>query len=451
MIAGQASIPNFPHWRQFKLDTIIRLRWLAVLGQLAAIFIVAFGLEFEVAIARCLGVIAFASVVNAVLQLIYPPVYRASPQAAAALMALTIAELAALLYFTGGLANPFSFLLLGPVLISATTLPPRLTLALGLFAVALATVLGFFHLPLPWAGDDPVVLPWIYLLGVWISISLSIGVTSLYAFQASDQSRKLGDALAAAELILEREQHLTQLDGLAAAAAHELGTPLSTISVIVRELQRNVTPDTPFASELDILREQTNRCRDILSKLSQLPGDGMFDRAPLSAVIEEVAEPHRNFDIDIAISAAPGNAGEEPMLARSPAVLHALGNLVENAVDFARSRVSITLQWDINDVSVVIADDGPGIPPSLLGRIGEPYLTRRNAKSAAAARGTDKGLGLGLFIAKSFLERSGAQLTFANERFPAHGAIARVKWPRAAVASSRDGAMSETTRFAEVK
>ena len=151
---------------------------------------------------------------------------RLEPVYAAALLALNIVELAGLLFFTGGLQNPFSFLFLAPVLISATALPIRLTIALGVLAVACASVLVFFHLPLPWDSDDPLVLPPIYLFGVWLSIVVAIGVTSLYAFQVTEEARKLSDALAATELVLTREQHLTQLDGLAAAAAHELGTPL---------------------------------------------------------------------------------------------------------------------------------------------------------------------------------------------------------------------------------
>ena len=169
--------------------------------------------------------------------------------ASAALLAFNIVELGGLLYFTGGLQNPFSFLFLAPVLISATVLPIRLTIALGCLAVACASALFFYHLPLPWDGDDPLVLPPIYLIGVWLSILLAIGVTSLYAFQVTEEARQLSDALAATELVLTREQHLTQLDGLAAAAAHELGTPLSTIFLISRELEKTVH-DPAIAGDL---------------------------------------------------------------------------------------------------------------------------------------------------------------------------------------------------------
>src|SRR6201994_1987141 len=255
---------DFRHPQRYvRLDAILRLRWLAVLGQLAAIFIVVQGLDFDLPILPCLVIVCLSAVVNLGLQIAFNPMERMEPVYAAALLALNIVELAALLYFTGGLQNPFSFLFLAPVLISATALPVRFTIALGLLAVACASALGFLYQPLPWDSEEPLVLPPIYLLGVWLSIVLAIGVTSLYAFQVTEESRKLSDALAATELVLAREQHLTQLDGLAAAAAHELGTPLSTIFLISRELEKT-SQDGTITGDLKTLREQAQRCRDIL-------------------------------------------------------------------------------------------------------------------------------------------------------------------------------------------
>src|SRR6201988_2615533 len=250
--------------RYVRLDTILRLRWLAVLGQLAAVFIVSQGLNFEFAVIPCLVIIGLPALINLAGQTIFNPMQRLEPVWAAALLALNIVELAGLLFMTGGLQNPFSFLFLAPVLISAPALPVRMTIALGLVAVACASNLVFYHYPLPWDSDDPLVLPPIYLFGVWLSITLAIGVTSLYAFQVTEEARQLSDALAATELVLTREQHLTQLDGLAAAAAHELGTPLSTIVLISRELEKALQGDDPLASDLKTLREQAQRCRDIL-------------------------------------------------------------------------------------------------------------------------------------------------------------------------------------------
>jgi two-component system sensor histidine kinase RegB len=316
------------------------------------------------------------------------------------------------------------------VLLSATALPPRYTLLLGAFAVLCATVLVFVHDPLPWDSDDPLRLPPIYMMGVWLSILLAIGFIGVYAWQITEESRQLADALAATELVLAREQHLSQLDGLAAAAAHELGTPLSTISVIAKELENAIPPDAPHGDDVRLLREQATRCRDILAKITELSSSGEpFDRTPLTALIEEVVAPHRNFGVAIDVTMAPGRDGE-PVGARNPAILYGLGNLLENAVDFAGERVVVGAQWSEDAVAVSITDDGPGFAAEIMDRIGEPYVSsrRRNPNDTGAQ---PAGLGLGVFIAKTLLERSGATLTFENRVFPERGAIITVRWRRA--------------------
>jgi two-component system, sensor histidine kinase RegB len=425
---------DFRNPRQYvRLDTILRLRWLAVLGQLATIFIVVQGLEFDVPVAPCIAIVSLSALLNLVLQMAFDPMQRLEPVMVAALLALNIVELAGLLFFTGGLENPFSFLFLAPVLISATALPIRLTITLGILAVACASVLVFFHLPLPWDSDDPLVLPPIYLLGVWLSILVAIGVTSLYAFQVTEEARKLSDALAATELVLTREQHLTQLDGLAAAAAHELGTPLSTIFLISRELERTmqdqgVIDNAAIAGDLKTLREQAQRCRDILAKITQLSSTGApFDRMPLSTLIEETVAPHRGFGVAIKVRIAVAGA-REPVRMRNPAILYGVGNILENAVDFARETVEVNAWWNTETVEIVISDDGPGIAPDILKRIGEPYLSRR--RSTDEAQTGHSGLGLGVFIARTLLERTGARVSFANRVFPEHGAVVQIAWPR---------------------
>jgi two-component system, sensor histidine kinase RegB len=424
-----AAASDFRHPRRYvRLDTILRLRWLAVLGQLVAIFIVVQGLEFDVEVAPCVTIIGFSALLNLALQIAFNPMQRLEPASAAALLALNIIELAGLLFFTGGLENPFSFLFLAPVLISATALPIRLTITLGILAVACASLLVFLHLPLPWDSDEPLELPPIYLFGVWLSIAVAIGVTSLYAFQVAEEARKLADALAATELVLTREQHLTQLDGLAAAAAHELGTPLSTIFLISRELEGTVPDDSPFAADLKTLREQAQRCRDILAKITQLSSTGApFDRMPLSTLIEEIVAPHRDFGIAIKVRIAVA-ATHEPAAWRNPAILYGIGNILENAVDFARATVEVNAWWNTETVEIVISDDGPGIAPDLLKRIGEPYLSRRRGTDEAQSE--HRGLGLGVFIARTLLERTGAKVSFTNRTFPDHGAVVQITWPR---------------------
>jgi two-component system sensor histidine kinase RegB len=333
------------------------------------------------------------------------------------------------MYLTGGLDNPFSFFFLGPVLLSATALPARITIALGLFAIVCTSLLVFFHEPLPWSeeyGARPA-LPDTYMIGIWSSIVLAILFISLYAWQVSEQSRQFVNAVAATELVLARERHVTELDGLAAAAAHALGTPLSTISVIARELEREIDPKSPHAEDIRLLREQTQRCRDILGKLNELQAEGApFDRMPLANLLHEVAEPHRNFGIAVEVRLPAGMPS--PITARNPAILYGLGNLLENAVDFARNRVEISADWTGEEVQVVISDDGPGFAPEVIGRIGEPYVRSRRLRRMYAT--DDTGMGLGFFIAKTLLERTGARLAFVNRPLPESGAIVTVRWPR---------------------
>jgi two-component system sensor histidine kinase RegB len=415
--------------RNVRLDTLVKLRWLAIIGQTTAVLVVEYGLDFDLPIYACLAVIALSAWLNVALRLRFHLTQRLEPDRAAWLLAFDIAELAVLLFLTGGLQNPFAFLFLGPVLLSATALPPRFTLMLGGFAVACATVLVFVHYPLPWDSDDPLQLPPIYMMGVWFSILLAIGFIGVYAWQITEEARQLSDALAATELVLAHEQHLSQLDGLAAAAAHELGTPLSTISVIAKELENAIPADAPHGDDVRLLREQAARCRDILAKITELSSGEPFDRIPLTALIEEVVAPHRDFGVEIGVTMPP-ERDAEPLGARNPAVLYGLGNIVENAVDFAHERVDVEAEWSDETIEVTITDDGPGFAPEVLDRIGEPYVTtRRRIPNAKDEEPT--GLGLGFFIAKTLLERSGATLSFANRALPARGAVVKLHWQRA--------------------
>src|SRR5262249_22542131 len=275
--------------------------------------------------------------------------------------------------------------------------------------------------PLPWDSNDPLQLPPIYMMGVWLCILLAIGFIGVYAWQITQETRQLSDALSATELVLAHEQHLSPRDGLEAAAAHELGTPLSTISVIAKELERAIAPNAPHGDDVRLLREQATRCRDILAKLTELSSGGEpFDRMPLTSLIEEVVAPHRNFGVAIDVS-VPRERGAEPVGARNPAILYGLGNLLENAVDFARERVQVGALWNGEAVDVTISDDGPGFAPEIMDRIGEPYVTSRR-RGAQEPDVEASGLGLGFFIAKTLLERSGATLIFENRSFPDRGA-----------------------------
>jgi two-component system sensor histidine kinase RegB len=427
-----SSSREFRHQRQdVRIDTLVRLRWLAVIGQTAAVLVVYYVLDFEFPLWPCLSIIALSAWLNIALVLRDSAARRLSAETVAWVLAFDIAELAALLYITGGLQNPFALMFLGPVLIAAMALPPRYTVALGGVAIVCATALAFLdHYPLPWMGEDPLTLPNLYMLGLWLSIVLAIGFIGAYVWQIAAGARQLADALAATELALAHEQHLSQLDGLAAAAAHELATPLSTIAVVAKELERALEPGSPYADDVKLLREQSQRCRDILGKLTELSSSTEpFNRAPLSALIDEVVAPHRNFGIEIGI-VLPLARKDEPVATRNPAILYGLGNLVENAVDFAKSHVEVSIRWTPKEVAVTIGDDGPGFSSEVMTRLGEPYLTSRGRKRLDNEDETT-GLGLGFFIAKTLLERLGATLAFANRTPPEHGAVVRVRWDRA--------------------
>jgi two-component system sensor histidine kinase RegB len=418
--------------RSLRLETLIRLRWFAVVGQTAAIIAVYWGLNADLPIDLCLLAVAASAWLNIALRLRYSANHRLSPLEAGASLSWDIIQLASLLYLTGGLENPFSFLFLAPVLISATSLPPRVTVFLGTLTVVCATIVGLVHQPLPWEWTDDLRLPTLYLVGVYIALMLCLSFIGLYAWQVAEEQRQFSDALAATELVLAREKHLSQLDGLAAAAAHELGTPLATITLVTKELAGVLPKDGPIGEDMALLREQVQRCRDILAKLKSLSSGGApFDTMSLAQLIEEVVQPHRFFDVAITVD-LPERREREPVIARNPGLLYGLGNIVENAVDFARSAVIIAARWDDETVSVTIVDDGPGFAPEIIDRIGEPYLTRRGRGRGRRDLGEEEqsGLGLGVFIAKTLLQRSGARITYRNRPGPDSGAIVEIIWPR---------------------
>lgn len=425
------------HGRSFglRLDTLIRLRWLAVTGQIAALVVVNLLLAFPLPISSCLAVVILSALVNVLLRAKYPVARRLSDAEAGPLLAYDLLQLTALLYLTGGLKNPFALLYLAPVMISATALAWSTTVLLGILAALCAGTVGLWARPLPWAGLDVPVLPDLYLAGIWVALTVSIGFIGLHAWRVAEEARELAEALAATELILAREQHLTAIDGLAAAAAHELGTPLSTIALVVKEMQHAMPPGAPYAEDVALLRDQVGRCRDILQKLTSLrSGDAPFDRMPVRLLLEEVVEPHRNFGITIAVEVA--EKPDDPVIARNPGLLYGLGNLVENAVDFAATQVDIAAEWTPSSFVILVQDDGPGFSPEVSARIGQPYVTSRARERQDPDE--ESGLGLGFFIAKTLLERTGATLTFENRPPPETGASIRITWPRRALAIEMD-------------
>lgn len=439
-----------PHESRLRMQTIVRLRWFGVLGQLVTVVGVYWGLGFVFPIGLCLALIAISAWVNVFLRVLYPARYRLSPAFATTLLAWDIAELAALLYLTGGIENPFTFLIVAPVTVSAATLPARNTVLLGVLAVAAATLLVEQHLPLPWNAEEEFALPRLYKVGMIASIVAGMIFLALYVARLSKEARQMSAALSATEHVLAREQKLHALDGLAAAAAHELGTPLATIALVTKELERDSQSMPQIKEDIALLRTQAERCREILRKLTRRPSeqDPHHVSLPVTQLIQEAAAPYRALSAAVEISAraaddSDGAALREPVGERKPGVIYGLGNLIENAVDFARERVEITARWNERDVVIAIADDGPGFSSDIMDTLGDPYVTTR---SSSPTRTDDvdeaSGLGLGFFIAKTLLERSGARLSLENRTAPSRGAVVRVVWPREAFELHRPDAFS---------
>lgn len=427
---------------RLRLQTIVRLRWLGVLGQMLAVGFVYFGLGFNLPIGPALIWIAMSAWLNVYLAIRFPARHRLSIRFATGLLAYDIVQLAALLYLTGGVDNPFLMLMVAPVTVSAATLPLANTVALGVLAIAASAVLVFYSLPLPWTAPYALAQPLAYKLGILAALAASMPFLALYVWRLTKEGVEMSAALTATELVLAREQKLHALDGLAAAAAHELGTPLSTITLVTNELGRHMTEDNPFREDILLLRSQAQRCREILQKLTQHPPDEdpLHATLPVSEMLTEAAAPYMGGRAPITIKSRPAAlaagtlAEREPLGFRRPGVIFGVSNIIENAVDFASSKVEIVAEWDQQTVSVTISDDGPGFPAEIIDNLGEPYVTTRGGEHGKRRNSGEKlfGLGLGFFIAKTLLERSGARIMLENHEPPRHGAIVKFTWPRVA-------------------
>ncbi len=427
------GLPLPSTWRPMRLQTLVLLRWLAVIGQAIGVLFVAFGLGFPLPLLECLALIGLSAAVNLWLVLRLGTSHRPSSISTASQIAFDLCQLGGLLALTGGLQNPFSLLLLAPVSVSATTLPQRLAFLIALLAAVIASLLSVWHLPLPWDPSERIVFNRIYVIGIWVSIICGVVFISAYTNRVAHDTRQIADALAATELALARRERLSALDGLAAAAAHELGTPLSTIALAAKEMRAEAEPGSDLAGDVELIITQAARCRAILAKLRNLGSDGgdPFAAVPLTDLLAEVARPHEGRGKAI-LFYSEKSAGPPPVFKRNVGLLYGLGNLIENATDFARSTVRIEAAWDTEAASVSITDDGPGFAPELIARLGEPYLTTRPRDPQNPDANTAGGLGLGVFIAKTLLERTGGRLAFENIAAEGHARV-RIVWPRSAL------------------
>jgi two-component system, sensor histidine kinase RegB len=439
------------HW--VRLQTLTRWRWLAVLGQFLAITVAHFwlGLAFSVTLAYLVVAVSVAS--NVLSAHVFPATRRLSDTEVMLTLIFDTTQLSVLLFLTGGLSNPFALLLLAPVTIAATALQLRSTLIVGGAAALLASLLAFSHEPLVLPDGAQVELPALLLFGHWLAILTGIGFIGLYSRSVASEKHALAEALLAMQMALAREQKLTDLTAVVAAAAHELGTPLATIKLASAELI-DALDDPDLRADSQLIREQTDRCRAILRSMGQAGKDDLhLHQAPLEAVLAEAAAPHAGRGKTLRFEHRPRAGAERrmPEIWRRPEVIHGLRNLIQNGVDFAAGEVRVEAEWDDDEILVRISDDGPGYPPDLLGLIGEPYLRRRRVADGPG-RPEYEGMGLGLFIAKTLLARTGASLRFHNgataaaQAGPA-GAVAEVRWPRPQIEAAPRPPLGENRPF----
>ena len=410
-----------------RLRTLILIRWVAIVGQLTALLVVHFGLDYEVPLPATLAAVAISVVVN-----VWATVGRRSPErlgdrAAAFYLAYDLLQLGVLLYLTGGLHNPFAVLILAPVIVSATVLSRFSTIALSVLALAVIVVLALDHLPLPWANGAFSLAPR-FIFGLAAALGLSVVFIAGYVFSLAEEARRMSGALAASYMALDREQRLSALGALAAATAHRLGSPLGTIAVVSKELARELPADSPHRADAELLLSESERCRTILAELSTRPEAGEpLERMPLAALVETAAAPYQSDRIRLIVDSRPEAGADmaDPQAPPSPELRHGLGNLLQNAIEFARTEVRVIVRWNDRHIRLVIRDDGPGFDPGLLDHLGEPYL------SGGTQGRTGDPMGLGVFIAQTLLDRTGAQLSFGNGQ--EGGGEVTIVWSRASL------------------
>ena len=430
-----------------RLRTQIVLRWVAIFGQLVAVLVAEYVVRLQIDMGMAYFVIGLSAIANLVANFVFPENKRLSAQESLAMVIFDVIQLSLLLYLTGGLNNPFSMLLLGPVIVATNMTGPKSTAFVGALTILSASILAQAHHPLIDRNGTLLQLPDLFIFGAWSAIVIGVCFIGAYAIRINQEISAMSEGLAATQMALAREQKLTDLGGVVAAAAHELGTPLATIKLTSVELIDELADQPQLLEDARLIRDQADRCRVILRNMGRAGKDDLqLKTAPLTAVVHEAAQPHSERGIEVVFDSAPapGSAIEQPEIRRRPEVIHGLRNLVQNAVDFADQRVLVETRWSDNHIVLRIVDDGPGFAPHTIGRLGEPFL---RARRDPGRPGYD-GMGLGLFIAKTLLERTGAELTFANgpgrrmRRARPGGAIVILTWPRSAIEATDHGPLS---------
>ncbi len=397
---------------------------------MTAVLLVHFLLNANLPLGLCLGVIAASAWLNVFLQLALPSQRLASATEAAIQFAFDILQVSILIGLTGGLTNPFLLMVLAPVTTASMSLDTRVSLGLSALTFICVGLMWFFYLPLPLPGGVNWEVPELFRLGQFAAVTIGILYFVFSSIRVTQDENRLVRALDAAQVVMAREQRFSALGALAAATAHELGTPLATIHLVAKEMAADLKEDDPYREDALLLAEQADRCRSILRRLAQEreAGDIVHARLKLSALLEEAARPHKGGEKLVFVDTTKQAASpDEPMptIKRSPEIIHALGAFIENAISFADSEVHVEAGWSDKTIIITVSDDGPGFSPSVMPKLGEPYISERSSKHAGGG-----DMGLGFFIAKTLIEQSGGDVATFNQPEPDHGAVVRLRWNR---------------------
>ena len=387
--SNQDLFPESKRGEWIRLRTMIFIRWVAVTGQLAAIIIAFQYFELALDLSLCFFAVGLSALANIVASLFFPESKRLSELENVFMILFDLFQLAFLLFLTGGLNNPFSFLLIAPVVVSAAALKKKSTIIIGSAAVLIVTLLSHFFVPLETLSGKTLTIPDIFLFGNWVAISTGIVFLAFYSNRVTSELNTMSDALFATQAALSREQKLTDLGGVVAAAAHELGTPLATIKLTSSELIEELKNFPELLDDAMLIRDQADRCGNILNSMGSAGKDDLqMHQTLLAEIIREAAEPHSQRGVTIETKISDGHKGgiDGPYIIRRPEIIHGLRNMIQNAVDFATSKVWVESSWTKESITITISDDGYGYPPNLLGSLGDPFLGTKIGKENLAQK-----------------------------------------------------------------
>ena len=407
---------------QLDRKTLVVLRWIALIGQFITIAVVYFIFKFELPFLFCSLAIFLGVLTNIYLQFIFKK-NQLNNFAATFFLFYDLLQLSYLLYLTGGITNPFSILLIVPAIVSSTFLNLKSTVNLSIFTILILVVLTGYNLPLPHYGELHFHVPDIYMIALPASIIITLIFLTYFGVRFGIESKKRTQALNKLELILAKEHELESIGLQAAAAAHSLGTPLSTITVIAKELEKEIGKNSKFTKDIDLLISQTERCSKILKDLSKdkIQEDGFLSNLKISELMFEITRSFSEIS-NKKISLFNKENKFNPQIDRTLEIIYGIRNFVGNAVKYSNSLVDITLKSNSKITVVEICDDGPGFSEDIIKILGEPYIRSKNKMINSKS-----GLGLGTFIGKTLLERMKASVNF--DKCPTNnGAMVTIKW-----------------------